>query len=162
MAANMPLLGWGGVLIQEEEGNHILQLVSQDIDGGPGANVRVTVRSFVDLGDYDDPNNPARTGRLFRLNGDTELKVLRWGAGWEDQPGVYFKNGDIDIAQVFDWMNPADGNPTYQPLVEYLQQHLIPEEQAAPGAQDGGRRRRTRRNRHNRRIQTRRRRIHRH
>ena len=155
MAANMPLLGWAGVLMLEEEGNHILQLVAGDMDGGPGAYVRVTVRSFVDLGDYVDPNNQARTGRLFRLNGDTELKVLRWGAGWEDQPGVYFKNGDIEIAHVFDWMNPDDGNPTYQPLVEYLQQHLIPEE----GAQDGGRRRRTR---HNRRIQTRRRRIHRH
>jgi hypothetical protein len=159
MAANMPLMGWGGVLMREEEGTHILQLESEDMDGGPSSIVRVTVRSFVDLGDYVDPNNQARTGRLFRLNGDTELKVLRWGEDWGDQPGINFRIGDIEIVHVFDWTNPDDGNPTYGPLVEYLQAHVIPEEAAAPGAQDGGRRRRTRRNR---RIQTRRRRIRRH
>ena len=158
-AANMPLMGWGGVLIQEEEGNHILQLGTDQFNDGPSPHVRVTIRSLVDLGDYVDPNNQARTGRLFRLNGNTELKVLRWGEDWEDQPGVFFRIGDIDVSQGFDWMNPDDGNPTYGPLVEYLQAHVIPEEAAAPGAQDGGRRRR---NQTRRRTQTRRRSVRRH
>ncbi len=129
------------------------------LHGGPdnmntwGPSIEITVRSLVDLGEYEEENHPVnvapRTGHRFRLNGNTELKILRWGAGWEDQPGIYFTVGDFEMKHIFDWQDPDD-NPNYAPLVAHFQAHLRPEEPGQQGQEipaAGGRRRRSTRSR---------------
>jgi hypothetical protein len=129
---------------QEE---HVLELGST-VGAEYGLTAKIPVRSLVDLGDYVDPAN-GRTGHAFRLNGDTQIKILRWGDGFLDYPVIVFTIGDVSFTHTYDVEDLDAVAPVhYQPLVEYFQAHLIPEE---PGAAGGRRQRKrsTRRRRRN-------------
>jgi hypothetical protein len=91
------------------------------------------------------------------LNGDTQIKILRWGDGFIDYPVIVFTIGDVSFTHTYDWWDLDAVAPVhYQPLVEYFQAHLIPEEPGAVGGRRGRKRSTRRRKEHRRKRSTRR------